>query len=385
MIELVIALFLGSIGGLLIQKYISSKKIANIEDTNKDLKSNNLLLQKEIDLIKENNKDKIQFKDEMIKEISSSVNVSTQKSQQPYFDELTKKEQRIASQEVKINSEKERLNQKEQEIIRMHSEANIKKTYSNISRGANAEQIMEDIILSSGFIENKNVQFRKKQEGITGEPDATLIYPKDRKVICDSKAPLSKYDEIIDAGQAGDNEKIEKLESEFGKKVIDHVDWLSDKNYHNAKNSMNFVLMFLPSESHENLARKCVQLHQKDLDDYARSKKILVISPNTFYPYVEQINELWKQHENLQAADQTLQIVKGAFRSVRILSEHIQDVKKKIYSAAESADDLDKSYNKTFKAAAKKVQDTEYSDENLDKVTKNDENVITIKKNKKKE
>ena len=174
------------------------------------------------------------------------------------------------------------------------------------------------------------------------------FFPKEKKVLCDAKAPLSKYDEIIDAGQAGDYEKVERLESEFGKKVLDHVDLLSAKNYQKAKNSMDFVLMFLPSESHENLARKCVQLHQKDLDNYAQSKKIIIVGPNTFYPYINQINELWKQHENIKAADETLQIVKGAFRSVRILAEHINDVRKKITSASDSAEDLEKSYLFSF-------------------------------------
>tara|TARA_B100001093_G_scaffold341204_1_gene325965 strand:+ start:10543 stop:11697 length:1155 start_codon:yes stop_codon:yes gene_type:complete len=380
MIETSIALFIGLLCGIFIQRYLGNQKLFKIDNSVRELESDKRLLQKEIELMKENNKDKTQFKEDMLKEISSSVNDSTQKSQKPYFDELTKKEQRIATEQQKVNSEKERLISKEQEILKMHSDANIKRSYSNISRGANAEKIMEDIIISSGFVEGKNVQFRKKQDGITGEPDATLIFPKEKKVLCDAKAPLSKYDEIIDAGQAGDYEKVERLESEFGKKVLDHVDLLSAKNYQKAKNSMDFVLMFLPSESHENLARKCVQLHQKDLDNYAQSKKIIIVGPNTFYPYINQINELWKQHENIKAADETLQIVKGAFRSVRILAEHINDVRKKITSASDSAEDLEKSYNKTFKAAAKKVQDTEYSDENLDKVVKKDENVITIKK-----
>ena len=59
---------------------------------------------------------------------------------------------------------------------------------------------MERIITSSGYEVGKSVIFNKKQDGINGIPDATLIYPSSRKICADAKAPLGKFDQIIDAG-----------------------------------------------------------------------------------------------------------------------------------------------------------------------------------------
>jgi Uncharacterized protein conserved in bacteria len=250
------------------------------------------------------------------------------------------------------------------------AEANIKKEYSSSARGLDCQQVMERIIMSSGYERGKSVIFDKKQDGIKGRPDATLIYPLGRKICCDAKAPLGKFDEIIDAGLKGDEEKIKKLKSEFGKKIIDHVDWLSGKKYERAKNSEDYILMFLPSAVHEQMARECTQLYQKDLDQYAHSKKIYIVSPGTFTPYVQSAYALWQMHENTQSAEDTLKIVRKAFDAARILAEKIVTTKKQIGTAYKGAEELEKSYNSTFQQATKKVSESGYSDENVVKLNK---------------
>ena len=119
----------------------------------------------------------------------------------------------------------------------------------------------------------------------------------------DAKAPLAQFDSIIDAGQKGDEERIKKLKTEFGKKIIDHIDWLSGRKYETAKNAEDYVLMFLPSAVHEQMARESVNLFQKDLDEYARNKKIYVVGPSTLTPYVQTASALWQMHENTIVAE----------------------------------------------------------------------------------
>ena len=146
---------------------------------------------------------------------------------------------------------------------------------------------------------------------------------------------------------------------------------------------MDFIIMFLPSETHVHVARECLQLHQKDLDEYAMDKNIMIVGPSSFYPYVSKINELWKHHENIESRDKALKILKSAFKAIRIVAEKIDRTKRKINDAADEAEDLDKSYNSTFKRAAEKVQETDYSDEEIDKVIKDEAEIIDIKNKKK--
>ena len=402
--QMLLGIVIGAAFGIFVYKLTANKKkeqsielIKKLEDEVTELKNlneqreseNNQLKTKvevqyrEIEIIKENSTEKLEFRNEMLNEVRKSVTETTQKEQQPYIKSLVAEAEKVRIEAEKLENDKKDHERNKALQERKNDELLVKGKYSINVRGVNSEDVMQQVILNSGFIEGKNVLFRKKQEGINGIPDATLIYPKGRKVICDSKAPLDKFDEIIEAGQIGDRDKITKLNAEFGKNVIKHIDDLSSKNYQKALNSMDFVIMFLPSENHVRIARDCVQLHQKDLDDYASEKNILVVGPSSFYPYVSKINELWKHHENIATQDNALKILKFAFKAIRILSDLVDKTRKKIDEAANAAEDLDKSYNSTFIRAAEKVKDAGFSDDEIDKITKNKATIIDIKDKKK--
>ncbi len=367
------------------KKYYETKEIYDEELVNNfnSLKTDYEVLKKELEMNIARKNEMLDFKNDMLKEVKSTVKETTQEGQAPYIKKLITDSENVKSQLVDLENKKKDLERDKQLAERKNDEALLKGKYSINVRGVNSEDVMQQVILNSGFIEGKNVWFRKKQAGINGIPDATLTYPKGRKVICDSKAPLDKFDEIIEAGQIGDRDKITKLNAEFGKNVIKHVDDLSSKNYQKAVNSMDFVIMFLPSENHVRIARDCVQLHQKNLDDYAFEKNILVVGPSSFYPYVSKINELWKHHENIATQDNTLKVIKFAFKAIRILSELVDKTRKKIDEAARAAEDLDKSYNSTFTRAAEKVKDAGFSDDEIDKITNKNAEIIDLNDKKK--
>jgi DNA recombination protein RmuC len=367
------------------KKYYETKEIYDEELVNNfnSLKTDYEVLKKELEMNIARKNEMLDFKNDMLREVKSTVKETTQEGQAPYIKKLITDSENVKSQLVDLENKKKDLERDKQLAERKNDEALLKGKYSINVRGVNSEDVMQQVILNSGFIEGKNVWFRKKQAGINGIPDATLTYPKGRKVICDSKAPLDKFDEIIEAGQIGDRDKITKLNAEFGKNVIKHVDDLSSKNYQKAVNSMDFVIMFLPSENHVRIARDCVQLHQKNLDDYAFERNILVVGPSSFYPYVSKINELWKHHENIATQDNTLKVIKFAFKAIRILSELVDKTRKKIDEAARAAEDLDKSYNSTFTRAAEKVKDAGFSDDEIDKITNKNAEIIDLNDKKK--
>ena len=68
----------------------------------------------------------------------------------------------------------------------------------------------------------------------------------------------------------------------------------------------------------------------KDLDEQARKKKIYIVSPGTFTPYVQNAYALWTLHENTQSAEETLAIVRKAFNAARILGTKILNTKNKL-------------------------------------------------------
>ena len=373
--QIILGLIIGGVIGFFIHKFLFANKnqvpqeIVNKLNTEvSDFKTKLEVKDKELELTKSHLKDQLSFKSEMLENVSKSVTEVTQKEQKPYIAEMTKESQRLNTELQKLEQQKEKLDLKEKEITQMHSQYLIKKEYNASVRGLNSQQVMERVIKSSGYEPGKHVLFDKKIDGINGRPDATLIYPKGKKICCDSKAPLAKFDELIDAGRKGDEEKIKSLKNDFGKAIIDHINWLAGKEYQKAKNSEDYILMFLPSAEHEQMARECVQFWQKDLDKYAQEKKIYVVSPNTFTPYIQTIYDLWQTHENTESVEETLYIVKNAFNAAKIFAEKIIRTKEKISSAYNEADGLERSYKSTFKNATKKVEEAGYSDDNVVKI-----------------
>lgn len=373
--QLIIILLVGIVVGFFIYKFFfANKKIESVEiitQLKKEISDYKIKLgvkESELELTKKHLKEQLTFKSEMLDKVSKSVSEATQKEQKPYILEMSKEAQRLNTESQKIEQQKEKLEIKEREITQMHSQFLIKKEYNASVRGLNSQQVMERVIKSSGYESGKHVLFDKKIEGIKGRPDATLLYPKGRKICCDSKAPLAKFDELVDAGRKGDEDKIKSLKTDFGKAIIDHINWLSGKEYQKAKNSEDFILMFLPSSEHEQMARECVQLYQKDLDQYAQEKNICVVSPNTFTPYIQTAYAIWQMHENSESAEETINVVKNAFNAAKILSEKILKTKDKIGSAYDEAESLEKSYNSTFKKATKRVEEAGYSDDNVIKI-----------------
>lgn len=375
--QIILILITGIIIGFLIHKIFFSKKnnnspelINNLQKEINEYKTKLEVKENELEITKKHYLEQLSFKSEMLDNVSKSITEVTQKEQKPYIVEMAKEAQRLNTATQNIEKQKEKVEMKERELSQMHAQYLIKREYNASVRGLDSQQVMERVIKSSGYVPGKHVIFDKKIDGIKGRPDATLIYPKERKICCDSKAPLAKFDQLVDAGRQGNDEKIKSLKVEFGKAVIDHINWLSSKEYQKAKNSEDFILMFLPSSEHEHMARECVQLWQKDLDRYAQDKNIYVVSPNTFTPYIQTAYSIWQLHENAESAEETLNIVKNAFNAAKILQEKIVRTKSKIGSAYEEAEGLEKSYNSTFKNATKKVEEAGYSDEN----------VVTIKK-----
>ena len=362
----ILCLFLGAASVYL----FSRKRIDELNKTLSEAEKTISVKDTELKLLAESSAEKLEFKNEMLKEVSVSVKDTTREEQKPYMDELIKERQRLKDEASKIEKQKSENELMEREILRMQAEANIKREYSTAVRGLNCQQTMERIIISSGYEVGKSVLFDKTTEGISGRPDAQLIYPGGRKIMIDAKAPLAQFDSIIEAGQKGDEERIKKLKTEFGKKIIDHIDWLSGRKYETAKNAEDYVLMFLPSAVHEQMARESVNLFQKDLDEYARNKKIYVVGPSTLTPYVQTASALWQMHENTIVAEDSLRLVRRAFKASRILIEKIITNKRQMKTAYQGADELEKSFNSTFQRVVDEVLSNGYEDDNVIKIRK---------------
>ena len=185
---------------------------------------------------------------------------------------------------------------------------NALKTQSK-TRGIWGEMILESILESSGL--RKGVEYfteyqltDKDGNALRSEignkkmrPDAIIKYPDNRTILIDSKVSLNAFSRYCAASEP--DEQASEL-SRHVEAVKDRISELSGKGYDDYYKTLDFVMMFIPSES----AYIAALQGEKDLWNYAYSKRVLLINPTNLIISLKLIHDLWKreyQNENALA------------------------------------------------------------------------------------
>jgi DNA recombination protein RmuC len=144
-------------------------------------------------------------------------------------------------------------------------------------RGNIGEQVLKDLIAQM-FPKNS---FHLQYEFKSGEKVDAAIQTDAGILPIDSKFPMENYQKMVKA-----NEKVEKqmFEKEFIRDVKKHIDAISKKYILPAEGTMDFALMYIPSES---VYYEVV--NQIDTLDYARRLRVYMVSPSTLYAHLQTI------------------------------------------------------------------------------------------------
>jgi len=179
---------------------------------------------------------------------------------------------------------------------------------NNKMQGNWGEMILESLLENSGlskgreyflqeFIRDNAGNVIKDEHGNGLQPDVTIAYPDQRKIIIDSKVSLIAWDECI-AQQT--REEQHRCLLQHIKSVRQHIDGLARKNYPKYALALDYVLLFIPIEpAFLEAVKSDVQLWK-----YAYDKKILLVSPTNLFAVLKIIADLWKiEQQNKNAID----------------------------------------------------------------------------------
>ncbi len=177
------------------------------------------------------------------------------------------------------------------------------------TQGGWGEMILESILEKSGlrkdeeyFMEyqltdEEGKPLRSDSENKKMRPDAVIKYPDNRSVIIDSKVSLNAFTRFLAAGDS-DVQKTELANHVTA--VKNHINTLSTRGYDDYNKSLDFVMMFIPSEP----AYIAAQQGDPDLWNYAYEKRILLINPTNLIISLKLIVDLWKrEYQNKNAQD----------------------------------------------------------------------------------
>ncbi|GLU55202.1 DNA recombination protein RmuC [Dyadobacter frigoris] len=219
-------------------------------------------------------------------------------------------------EEVYINESKERFSlgievSKLAELNKVISDEarNLTKALKGESKtqGRWGEMILESILEKSGLvkgreyfmehelIDSEGVALRSSEEGKKMRPDAVIKYPDNRNVIIDSKVSLNAFTRLV--GSIDIDEQKSELSSHIGA-IKSHVLSLSAKGYDDYDKSLDFVMLFIPSEP----AYIAALQGDADLWNFAYDRRILLLSPTNLITSLKLIADLWKREYQNQNA-----------------------------------------------------------------------------------
>jgi DNA recombination protein RmuC len=132
------------------------------------------------------------------------------------------------------------------------------------------------------------IALRSDLAGKKMRPDAVIKYPDNRNVIIDSKVSLNAFTRLIAAVDV-DEQKAE-LNAHISA-IKSHIISLSAKGYDDYDKSLDFVMLFVPSEP----AYIAALQGDPDLWNFAYDKKILLLSPTNLITSLKLIVDLWKR------------------------------------------------------------------------------------------
>ena len=246
---------------------------------------------------------------------------------------------------------------------------------NNQSRGQWAEFQVEDLLEIMDYKDGIHFQTQKRMSSGT-IPDFTFYLPENKTINMDSKFPLTIYMEISKLNRDLENETLDEiarrdiLESiknknkEFLDKAIKtKIDETSSREGYisSDEGTVDFVLMYIPLENlYHFLLTSEIGANKIPVIQYAFSKKVILVSPQTLMAYLETIRHSMKLF-SLQTDTKN------------ILTTH-EKVKDELRKFIDSFDDVTKRLDQTVKSfdalKTTRVNKLEKSFEDLDSVNK---------------
>lgn len=168
------------------------------------------------------------------------------------------------------------------------------------TQGNWGEMILESILEKSGLVKGReyfmehelrdedNRALFSEFSGKKMRPDAVIKYPDERNVIIDSKVSLTAFTELVDETDA---EVYNIKMNQHLQSVKNHIMQLSQKAYDDYGKSLDFVMMFIPSEPAYIAAMQADQ----NLWNYAYERRILLLNPSNLITSLKLIADLWKR------------------------------------------------------------------------------------------
>ncbi len=149
-------------------------------------------------------------------------------------------------------------------------------------RGGMGELLLAELLRQILPDDHFSLQYRFRN----GSQVDAIIRLGEGLIPVDAKFPLENFKRILEAGS---DEKQAEARKSFWKDVKKHIDDIGSKYILPEEGTFEFAMMYIPSESiyYETIIKDDAQ--SESLSSYAMKRKVIPVSPNSFYVYLQSI------------------------------------------------------------------------------------------------
>jgi DNA recombination protein RmuC len=166
-------------------------------------------------------------------------------------------------------------------------------------RGNIGEQVLTDLITQ---IFPKN-SFHLQYQFASGEKVDAAIKTDAGILPIDAKFPMENFQKL---SKARDENEIKMLRKDFSRDIKRHIDAIAKKYILPAEGTMNFALMYVPSES---VFYEIVVMDE--LVEYARTQRVYIVSPTTLYAHLQTILLSYEGHKIEKQSQEILHVLQS--------------------------------------------------------------------------
>ncbi len=213
-------------------------------------------------------------------------------------------------------------------------------------RGILGEYFLETLLSHVLSPSQYQMQYKFKNGEIV---DAVILF-KDKVIPIDAKFSLEKYNKIV---EEKDSLRRDALERDFKLDIKNRIDETS-KYIRPMENTTDFAFMFIPAEGiyYNLLIYKVgsVQISTSDLIEYAFKKHVIIVSPTSFFAYLETVLQGLKALKMEES-------VKEIIKKVGELGHHMTDYEEFIKKMGNSLGTTVNMYNNAYREYRKMDKD----------------------------
>jgi DNA recombination protein RmuC len=203
-------------------------------------------------------------------------------------------------------------------------------------RGNIGEQILADMLGQVFPAEQYVLQHKFKG----GETVDAAIKTQAGIVPVDSKFPLENFKQLTRA-QSDDERKV--AARDFVKAVKKHVDDINKKYLLPEEGTVNFAVMYVPSE---NVYYQILTDDESALLDYAKGKSVLITSPHGFFSLLRIILMGLERNKLQEQAQKIWEILKGVQQESLRFGETLGVLSRHVTNAKNAMDTVHSGYDK---------------------------------------